>query len=72
MPYIIAKHGSEVVTTMEGVLSFHQHKEADEMVGKISQHIDVGVTTAVKFDLAIVIHRMQCVDDQIHKNLYQS
>lgn len=54
MPYTITKQGNDVLTLMEGVLSFHQHKEADEMVNKIGHHLDDGAVTAVRFDLAKV------------------
>lgn len=50
----IATEGKDLVIHMEGILSFHHHREGDDLIETISNALDTQKPQAVRFNLSKV------------------
>ncbi len=55
MAFKFRREGSDLAIYIEGVLTFHQHKEGEQLVYQITTLVDSGEVTAVRMNFAEVL-----------------
>jgi len=55
MPFKFRHEGSDLSIYISGVLTFHQHKEGEQLVYQISTLVDNGQVSAVRMNFADVL-----------------
>ncbi len=55
MPFKFKREKNELVIYISGVLTFHQHKEGEQLVYQITSLVDAGEVTAVRINFSEVL-----------------
>lgn len=55
MPFKFRREGNDLAIYISGVLTFHQHKEGEQLVYQIATLVDNGEVTSVRMNFAEVL-----------------
>jgi anti-anti-sigma factor len=55
MPFKFRRENNDLAVYISGVLTFHQHKEGEQLVYQITSLVDAGEVTAVRMNFAEVL-----------------